>query len=377
MSKKLLKTSLVVCFMVLLIGCPCLKVTLIKVVESGTEGIISKVLCADPVVFPLTAGRTIDVGTLTVSNDTDYVYVTFDTSAGDWVLKTTHVHAGWDLDDVERASSGKPIPGQFAYGNERSEGEAVVEDTILIPIPELPEDGECGDLLYVWAHAEVCLTEDGGAIIQEESAWGGDIFDQDSAAWYYYLTTELVCCDGISVPGGLDDELEGEFGLRGQGGWGTNCHGHNPGCYRDNNIASIDPAYLTVGCGTGYTLTFTTSSAIAAFLPTGGTAGALAQSYTDPADGTEAGSFAGQVLALSLNLGFDAVDPDFTSGDDWVGDLMVCDTGTVLDGWLLWQVLEEANKVLGGCTGDTGLTAGELAELLSYINEGFYLCASV
>src|SRR5207249_9027590 len=60
-----------------------------------------------------------------------------------------------------------------------------------------------------------------------------------------------------------------------QGGWGSDCHGGNVGCTRNSGFAAVYPApsflYLGNRPPASYWLQLTSSAAVAAFLPNGGT----------------------------------------------------------------------------------------------------------
>src|SRR6056297_1672226 len=81
------------------------------------------------------------------------------------------------------------------------------------------------------------------------------------------------------------------FRTQTQGGWGTSASGNNPGAYRDIHFDQAFPDGITLGCH--YTLHLTSSEAVEALLPAGGTAAALNESLTDPQN---ANVLAGQVL---------------------------------------------------------------------------------
>ena len=155
----------------------------------------------------------------------------------------------------------------------------------------------------------------------------------------------------------------GEFRTQTQGGWGTNCNGNNPGCYRDANFASCFPNGLVVGCNN--TLTLTSSAAVATLLPEGGPPSALSSSLTDP---TNTGSvLTGQIVALTLSVTFDQCDPNFGSSNTALGDLVIA-SGT-FQGWTVSQLLTEANAVYGGCP--SAYSAAQINSALSSINQNF------
>jgi hypothetical protein len=120
---------------------------------------------------------------------------------------------------------------------------------------------------------------------------------------------------------------------------------------------------LTVGCD--YSLTLTSSLAVQNLLPTGGTPAALTANYTDP---TSVGTvLAGQLVALTLSVTFDAVDPDFGAADVALGDMIIA--YGPFQGWKVQEVLEEANAVFGGCS--SSYSTSQMVQVLSSINENY------
>src|SRR5262249_18640217 len=110
------------------------------------------------------------------------------------------------------------------------------------------------------------------------------------------------------------------------GGWGTKPEGGNPGMYLKQNFAGAFPApnYLTIGgaCAGGFSLQLTSASAIQDFLPSGGTPAVLTQNYVNPG-GSLSNTFAGQLVAATLSLGFDVYDPSFGSNPKHLSDLVI------------------------------------------------------
>ncbi len=163
----------------------------------------------------------------------------------------------------------------------------------------------------------------------------------------------------------VEDEVSiepGDFRTQTQGGWGTAANGNNPGVYRDAAFSAAFPEGIVIGGG--FSLTFTSSQSVQNFLPAGGTPSALTESAVDPSSGNV---FAGQVLALTLSVGFDLYDEDFGASDVNLKDLVFVD-GT-FEGWTVEAVLAEANNVLGG--GSSNFTASELSDAAASVNENF------
>ncbi len=147
-----------------------------------------------------------------------------------------------------------------------------------------------------------------------------------------------------------------------QGGWGSPDNSV-PGNIRKTYFSQVFPSGLVVGGNK--TITFTSASKVRDFLPQGGTAGTLTQNYTNPST-TSAGVFAGQVVALKLNVSFSDAGVLGASGAK-LGELVV--TQGLLVGKTVYEVLNIANVALGG--GTTPYTISQLNEVVTKINENF------
>ena len=170
---------------------------------------------------------------------------------------------------------------------------------------------------------------------------------------------EYECC--IKQP----STCEG-FRTQTQGGWGASPSGGNPGTYVHANFAIAFPSGLTVGCATSFTLKLTSAQAVTDFLPSGSTARALTANLTNPG-GSYSNVLAGQVVALSLSVGFDNANPNFGLNTTPLQNLVVA-SGTFAN-WTVAQVLAEANKKLGGCSSTYSFS--QLNEVVSKINENY------
>ena len=159
-----------------------------------------------------------------------------------------------------------------------------------------------------------------------------------------------------------------------QGGWGSKPNGANPGTFLKNNFAAGFPTGIEVGIpgAGGFSLKFTSSTAIKNFLPAGGTPAALKADATNPTK-SAAGSFAGQVLSLALSVGFG--DAGLTDGGP-IGGLKLQNTGNAaLDGLTIAQVLADANKVLGGgALPGWATSVSDVNDTVTDLNEAFDDC---
>jgi hypothetical protein len=174
-------------------------------------------------------------------------------------------------------------------------------------------------------------------------------------------TTDTATCT-IIVKGSVKC---GDFVTYTQGGWGASPAGNNPGSLLANNFKKVYTGG-SVSIGGSYKLTFTSASAIAAFLPQGSTAGTLNGSATNPTS-SAAGVFAGQLLALQLNV-------DFSNKGYLPGGLSSMKVAAgKLQGYTVAQVLTLANQVLGGNTSalPSGLSLTDLNSIIDAINNNF------
>jgi hypothetical protein len=149
--------------------------------------------------WDLTAGQTINVGTVTVSNDTQFVYVnyTLDTVAHPGAtLGNLHLWIGNDLANIPANSQGTPVPGQFcqADGGACYDATGLTSYTFAISFADLnivDVTNACPLSLYVVTHAEVDL--DGPSVPGHETAFGGPNPGSGNRWWFYGIYE--VCCE--------------------------------------------------------------------------------------------------------------------------------------------------------------------------------------
>lgn len=308
------------------------------------------------------AGQTIDVGTLTILNDEDKLVLVIDIS-DDWMLVEYHLHFGKTVEDIPHNRNGTPIPGQFMIS-----GTTLPEDgTLSYTLAELEEltelEFDLGDDIIIAFHAVVQMK---GTTEEEpitETAWS-DGEDFPTKRWSTYTPYTIEECG----PGDPEDPV-GDFRTQTQGGWGSAANGNNPGTYRDANFdETFLPEGLVIGTLTGNSATFTSSAAVEAFLPAGGTADMLTMDYLNPST-TSAGVLAGQVVALSLSVYFDLADDDFGASNINLKDLKVRADYPLFGGMTVMEVLDAANNYLGNGTGI--YSASQLNDVVSSINENY------
>lgn len=142
--------------------------------------------CGKPQVYDLWAGKTIDVGSVTVWNDENNLYVKYDTT-GDWWITDLHLYV-LDYEPMERLT-----PGHAPY---KLEGALTQSHTFTVP---LPQPGECGYTVWLQAHAAV-VKKVNGDIIESETAYGGDITDPGQGSWYGNIGYTVQCCEPPPPP---------------------------------------------------------------------------------------------------------------------------------------------------------------------------------
>ncbi|MEN6548816.1 MAG: SdrD B-like domain-containing protein [Armatimonadia bacterium] len=143
-----------------------------------------------------------------------------------------------------------------------------------------------------------------------------------------------------------------------QGGWSGNTTKQ-----LRNRFADVYPEGLMLG--SNHWLRFDGGDEIRSFLPQGGPVGTLINNYDPPKKRTEAGAFAGQVLALRLNV--DYSDAGLLPAG--LAGLKI--TQGTFEGWTVGDLLNFAEEVLGGDSDDMTYTFSELSDACTAINENY------
>jgi len=208
----------------------------------------------------------------------------------------------------------------------------------------------------------------------------GSVLSGLSAGNYYVIVYDANDCAASSyctITTKKKEKCEG-FRTQTQGGWGQ-CqqNGNNPGSYLFNNFAGAFPAGLTIGCTR--TLKLTSAQAVCDFLPSGTSPKVLPVGQVLNPGTSYKNVFAGQLVTAVINVQFDLYDPNFGSSNTHLGDLIIAN-GTFMN-WTVNQLIDEANKKIGGCA--SPYSASALSGALDAINnnyddgnvdKGFLLC---
>ena len=116
-----------------------------------------------PTEVTLIAGQTINSGTVTVTNDASFIYVTYQTANG-YTLTQTHLFVG-DCGQIPVNGQGNPIPGHFPYSSTHANATSF---TYQVPISAIAA-GNCG---CIAAHAVVVKLDANGNVIDTQTGWG-------------------------------------------------------------------------------------------------------------------------------------------------------------------------------------------------------------
>ncbi len=121
------------------------------------------------------AGQNIDAGTVTVTNDFDFIYVTYNTANG-YVLQETHLYVG-DCSSIPVNKQGNPVPGQFPFKTTHTN---ITSFTYKVPVSTIAL-GSCG---CIASHAAVVKLNSSGNVIDTQTAWGqGTSINPSAGNW--------------------------------------------------------------------------------------------------------------------------------------------------------------------------------------------------
>lgn len=109
------------------------------------------------------AGQTIDAGTITVTNDANYIYVTYNTTNG-YTLTLTHLFVG-PVSQIPTNHPGNPMPGQFPQSSVHDHATTF---TYQVPVSNIGNHNTGA----IAAHGIVQKLDANGNVIDEQSIWG-------------------------------------------------------------------------------------------------------------------------------------------------------------------------------------------------------------
>lgn len=139
--------------------------------------------CVIPTVATLYAAETINIGTVTVTNTMDSVYITYATTGG-WEMELLHLFVG-NISVVSTDPAGNPDVENLPYRATLDPRSTVV--TFVFP------GSTFSDTFNVAAYADVYKVES-GTVIQNEIAWAGGTKFTESGWASYFNAHKKTCC---------------------------------------------------------------------------------------------------------------------------------------------------------------------------------------
>lgn len=195
--------------------------------NNGPEVIPSGVEACAKASYDLFAGRHDDVGSVTLANDAENLYITYFTTKSFGKL---HLWYGKSLAELPVNPAGNPVIGHFPL---KANAPGKKQYTFTIPLSKLEEKGIlCDQDLVVVAHAEV----------GRESAFGGTTQIPGCKRWAYYMTYTLGCCDDEEENDDNPIPGEGREVAFAKGNWvfvDDGCSAVNPECLSGLGIANV------------------------------------------------------------------------------------------------------------------------------------------
>jgi len=157
--------------------------------ESGSWATYSEYCLSDcceyeTVEFEYFAGQHISVGSLSVTNDEENLYITYNFD-GDWHSGQTHLYVG-SLGNLPVNGTGNPIPGQFPYSEEHDP--EIQSFTYTIPLADLDE------CYIIAAHAELTSEGENGED-QTETGWSSGTEFPNATRWGWYSEYCTQICE--------------------------------------------------------------------------------------------------------------------------------------------------------------------------------------
>ncbi len=136
-------------------------------------------ICGTSKTVTLFAGQTTNAGSVTVSNDANFIYVEY-TTTSPWQIIEAHLAVAGTLAGIPQTHKGNPIPGRFPY---TATFDPEVSDYVFaIPVGSFTS----GQNLFIAAHAVVI--GDG-----RETAWGNGA-GFPGANWGMYFNYTVQAC---------------------------------------------------------------------------------------------------------------------------------------------------------------------------------------
>jgi hypothetical protein len=315
-----------------------------------------------PVTTPLVTSEPASVGTVSVFNSTDGLFITATPAAG-WQLSESRLSVALSLGCIPQSKSGAPNLDRFVLRKKKtnSSGEMAYALPLLVP---------AGTELFISLYAELRPISPEAA---GETHGHGDCGEDGKSTSAWAQGTPFTGKSGMylsyTVRDAAPPSLAGKYRTHSQENWGGAPEGTAAAAYLTANFFTAFPLGATVGSLSGFNAQFTMPQAVADFLPQAGTSGPLSRRWVNPRD--LANPFAGATLALTLNTGFDAADATFSADDLPLTALVVADPASPLYGLTVAEVLATANDYLAGRADPRGLLLEDVSAAVTRINANF------
>jgi len=131
-----------------------------------------------PEVYTIWATPHTNVGSVTVWNTPDMIYITYATT-GRWWLESTDTHVALKLKDIPQKNH-VPKPDRFEFQNDWKP--RVQTCTLSI---EKRDGWDVGKYLYIATHSVVVHVDSRGRVTQREEGWAGPYFFVDGSVLCY------------------------------------------------------------------------------------------------------------------------------------------------------------------------------------------------
>lgn len=131
-----------------------------------------------PEVYTIWANPHTNVGSVSVWNTPDSLYITYKTT-GRWWIEKTQTHVALQLKDIPQRYH-VPKPDRFEFQNDWHP--RVQTCTLAI---EKRDGWDVGTYLYIATHSVVVYVDSRGRVTQREEAWAGPYFFEDGAVLCY------------------------------------------------------------------------------------------------------------------------------------------------------------------------------------------------
>ena len=235
------------------------------------------------------------------------------------------------------------------------------EDSVVVI--DLPFEGL--NCFFMNANITLAKRDASGNLLHSFNIWSNGTANPSQNPCQQYFEFCRQQCGDIIPPAPGSDSSCGQLRTQTQHGWGSKKSNSCIPDYLHTNFAAAFPNGLKVGCNTGYMVSFTSAQAVSKFLPDDGKTEALKHNYTNPSELKN--SFVGELVALTLNVGFDKYDADFGEAGKHLEDMYI-KKGKFKE-MTVKEFLDIANKALGNC--GSAYKLSEIRDMAKHINDNY------